>query len=299
MQFSFQTVCHSNLLKDLPERQRDILDRRFGLAGEKQTLESIGRNYDITRERVRQIEEDGLRGLREKLESPICQNVFQYFIKTLENAGSLRREDLLLKELGGEKFKNHVLFLLTLGQSFQRSGETEEFYPFWTIDKNALNIAKKHIAAFTSVLGKQKKALPLPLNVPSAYFEISKAILKGPEGLYGLKEWPEINPRGVKDKAYLVLKKTQKPLHFTQVARGIGENALPQTVHNELIKDNRFVLVGRGTYALAEWGYQPGTVKDVLKNILSTSGMEEKARKFATPNAAKLIAQALLNLIPR
>jgi DNA-directed RNA polymerase delta subunit len=42
----------------------------------------------------------------------------------------------------------------------------------------------------------------------------------------------------------------------------------PQTVHNELIKDKRFVLVGRGTYALSEWGYKRGTVKEVLEEIL-------------------------------
>ena len=46
----------------------------------------------------------------------------------------------------------------------------------------------------------------------------------------------------------------------------------PQTVNNELIKDPRFVLIGRGLYALSEWGYEPGTVKDVLVQILKDSG---------------------------
>ena len=43
---------------------------------------------------------------------------------------------------------------------------------------------------------------------------------------------------------------------------------MPQTVHNELIKDPRFVLVGRGLYALKEWGYEEGQVKDVILKIL-------------------------------
>jgi hypothetical protein len=46
----------------------------------------------------------------------------------------------------------------------------------------------------------------------------------------------------------------------------------PQTVHNELIRDKRFVLVGRGTYALREWGYEEGTVKDVILNLLKKAG---------------------------
>ena len=40
------------------------------------------------------------------------------------------------------------------------------------------------------------------------------------------------------------------------------------TVHNELIKDSRFVLVGRGLYALKEWGYEPGVVKEVIAKVL-------------------------------
>jgi DNA-directed RNA polymerase delta subunit len=48
-----------------------------------------------------------------------------------------------------------------------------------------------------------------------------------------------------------------------------NKKTYPQTVHNELIKDGRFVLVGRGTYALSEWGYVPGTIKDIITKILA------------------------------
>ena len=268
MKFNLQI---NNLLKDLPARQKDVISRRFGLKGEKQTLESIGRAYQITRERVRQIEKDGLQGLAEKIESPQCQNIFNYFIKELKTSGCLKKEDLLLQKLGGEKLQNHILFLLTLGRPFQKAGETADFYSFWTIDKNSFNAAKKQIDGFFSTLEKEKQPLPLPVNMPVSYVEISKKILPGSNGLYGLPNWPEINPKGIKDKAYLVFKKEQKPLHFSQVAKGIGKNALPQTVHNELIKDSRFVLVGRGLYALEEWGYAPGVVRQVIVDVLKTA----------------------------
>ena len=120
----------------------------------------------------------------------------------------------------------------------------------------------------------------LPLSTFSSFLETSKHIMQGYDRKWGLKEWPEVNPKGIKDKSYVVLKNTKKPLHFREVAALIAElqealgitvkRVLPQTVHNELIKDKRFVLVGRGMYALHEWGYSTGTVIDVLQTLLRT-----------------------------
>ncbi|MFH1423690.1 MAG: sigma factor-like helix-turn-helix DNA-binding protein [Candidatus Nealsonbacteria bacterium] len=270
MDFNLQTICHSNLLKELPERTEDVLSRRFGLKGERETLEEIGAKYDITRERVRQIQDDGLRILEKRGESPECQSVFKAFEKNLKNSGSLRREDILLVDLGAGK-ENYVYFLLTVSKRFQRFGETEDFHTFWATDKNAFENAKKSLNFFIAELQKKRQPMSLPNSCLTSYAEISKKILRGPEGLYGLKEWPEINPRGIKDKAFIVLKKEQKPLHFSEVATLIGNGALRQTVHNELIKDQRFVLVGRGLYALKEWGYTPGIVREVIASVLKTA----------------------------
>jgi predicted Zn-ribbon and HTH transcriptional regulator len=91
---------------------------------------------------------------------------------------------------------------------------------------------------------------------------------------WGFSNWTEINPKGTKERIYLILKEKKKPLHFMQIAKFIDESGIskrkshPQTVHNELIKDDRFVLIGRGIYALREWGYAPGTIRDVIENIL-------------------------------
>ena len=241
--------------------------RRFGLRGERQTLEEIGEHYSITRERVRQIQDDGLKTLGQRAESPECQKVFKSFAQIIKNSGSLKREDILLTELGGGK-ENYVFFLLTIGKQFQRFSETEEFYTFWATDKNAFEGAKKALNSFIADLQKKQQPMPLPKTVLASYAEISKKVLQGSDGFYGLKEWPEINPRGIKDKAFIVLKKEQKPLHFSEVATLIGNGALRQTVHNELIKDQRFVLVGRGLYALKEWGYEPGIVREVIAHVL-------------------------------
>ena len=289
MKQDYQKICQ-DLIKDLPQRQKDIVEQRFGLEDEeRKTLEAIGRGYGITRERVRQIEEDGFSKIRPKLEK--YQEVFQYFEGEMEKFGGLRKEDILLNSLAGSKFQNQVFFLLILGEKFQRFAENKVFHPLWAINQNSFNFAKEVLdflskklleinqpLSFANLLKKANLQFKsLTSRSLQSYLEISKRIQPGIEGNYGLKDWPEINPRGVRDRAYLVFKKEKRPLHFAQVTRLINNSkfekisqppALIQTVHNELIKDQRFVLVGRGLYALGEWGYQPGVVKDVISMIL-------------------------------
>jgi len=278
MLFNYAKICQ-NLIKDLPPRTKEVISRRFGFkTGQKETLEAIGKDYGITRERVRQIEEDGFLRIEPKIGQ--FQKTFQYFADQLKNFGDLKKEDILLQDLGRRRFQPQIYFLLTLGPNFEKVGESDELYPLWTINQNSLVLAKKVIDSFYTQLKKNNRPLNLkdfqlsyspPQTALISYLEISKRIQKGPQGLFGLKDWPEINPRGVKDKAYLVFKKTKRPLHFSQVAELI-DAALPQTVHNELIRDERFVLVGRGIYALREWGYESGQVKDIIFKILKKAG---------------------------
>jgi hypothetical protein len=284
MPFDYFQIC-SNLLENLPEKQKRVLSRRFGLFLEPpaqvalrgETLESIGKSYGITRERVRQIEKDGF--LRLKPEIKKHQKVFQCFNQYLRNQGGLKKENSLLEELGGKNWQNQVYFLLTLGENFERFVETDNLHSFWTVDRKSLGVAEKTISSFYEKLKRIGRPLKLKELISSkslkpkvlnSYLEISKKIKKNSEGFFGLETWPEINPRGVKDKAYLVFKKEKRPLHFREVANFI-ESALPQTVHNELIKDPRFILVGRGLYALKEWGYDQGYVKDIIFKVLKTA----------------------------
>lgn len=287
--FNYQKICQQ-LLRDLPKKQKEVILRRFALTSyqnlvgqiKRESLESIGKSFGITRERVRQIEEDALRKIKPKIAQ--YPKVFQYFRKTLKRWGGLKKEEALLAELGGKRYQPQVYFLLAISEEFERFGQgrNEDFYPFWATDRNSLNLAKKII----NILLAKLKEIGKPLSLEElssfisseklrpfliSYVEVSKKIFSNSEKLYGLKDWPEINPRGVKDKAYLTFKKLGKPLHFSEVANSI-EGALSQTVHNELIKDPRFVLVGRGIYALKEWGYLPGQVKDVISQILKKEG---------------------------
>lgn len=287
MTIDYQKVCQ-DIFQGLSSRKKEVLEKRFGLTtDEALTLQAIGNEIGITRERVRQIENDAFEWIKERqvarLEKP-----FQYFSSYFGKHGGLRQEIKLLEDLGKDRFQNHVLLLLNLGDGFSKFRETEEFYPLWTVQAESLKQARTVIQNIIKEF--EQSAAPMEIEevgrritfnlenpVLVSYIDISKFIFQSPFGNYGLAQWPEINPRGLKDQAYLVLKRENKPLHFTDIAQLIGRlhfvsrNILPESVHNELIRNERFILIGRGIYGLKEWGYEPGTVKEIIGNILKKS----------------------------
>ena len=109
-----------------------------------------------------------------------------------------------------------------------------------------------------------------------AIASISK-LLATLNGLWGLTKWPIVNPKNIRDKIFVILESKKEPMHFSDIAREIKEsnfkrkNVTIQAIHNELIKDSRFVLIGRGIYALSSWGYKKGTISEIIKSILEKS----------------------------
>ncbi len=282
--FEYRKICE-DLISFLPERTKNIIAKRFGIFDEtKATLEAIGKDYGITRERVRQIEKDGIKNIRK--EAVGYKEVFNFFEEKLEGFGGVKREETFIDSLISEKGdRNCVIFLLNIHDGILRFAETQDFFAFWAKEKNDFRKAKNVIKDVQHKLQKKKQLLSpeeisedvgLDEGVLVSYLEISKQVVQNEDGFFGLYKWPEINPRGIKDRAYLIFKKAGRPLHFREVASMLGENANPQTTHNELIKDSRFVLVGRGVYALSQWGYTPGEVKEVIRNILKEEGSLHK-----------------------
>jgi len=311
---------YAKFTKGLSQKTKDIFDRRFGVvSGEPETLEAIGKTLGITRERVRQIEEAGFSFVR-KNNKEALEAVFAEFADYFKDQGGVKKEETILNELGGKAQKPYVLFLLTIGEQFSKVCEKKDYNYFWSDAENAQNKVKETLNSLVSEMQKIGKPIAsenfytavaakqgLSQQATLSYLEISKRIQPNKEGALGLVEWPEIKPRGVKDKAFLVFKKHGKPLHFTEVAGMIDklEYNLPnkktyaQTVHNELIKDGRFVLVGRGTYALAEWGYVPGTIKDIITKVLNDKkGPTHKDEIVKEVLAQRLVAKntVLMNL---
>ncbi len=287
MIYNYQNITEE-MLSGLKPRTKEVLVRRFGLdTGERETLQAIGEDHGITRERIRQIEEAALGQVKpgKKQFDP----VFDFFGNQLQVAGGVRKEDNYLSILGPSSQKNYIFFLLGLEDNFERLKESDLFYTLWTNNPSLLRTAQEAVDYLASKLKKQgrpvgsrelEKSLEIEPSFLFGILSVSKKVSRGPQGLWGLSDWSTINPRGTKDRSYIVLKEKKEPLHFRDIARIINEgqifpdkiNIHPQTVHNELIKHEEFVLVGRGTYALREWGYEPGTVKEVIARILEKKG---------------------------
>ncbi len=290
----------TSLFSDLAPRQREVLAARFGLEGrgEVQTLAAIGKRYGVTRERVRQIEAGALGALRKRVKNtPAVGDILGASQKFLRNAGGAAEERELLsshKPLVEGVTANHLALFLEMTKAFYSYPADENFISFYYLDKESLKRASDFVGQFAKYARAKKKEIlaggfaahlasflkqkKVDSKIADRYLSISKKISKNPYGDVGLAEWPEIDPRTIRDRIYLVLKKNGKPVHFEDIAglinetRFSGRKALAPTVHNELIKDPRFVLVGRGIYGLAEQGYEPGTAKEVIHKILKKQG---------------------------
>ncbi|MBI4160010.1 hypothetical protein HY504_02490 [Candidatus Wolfebacteria bacterium] len=292
----------NNLITDLKPRERDVLDGRFGLTrGKRQTLAEIGEEYDITRERVRQIEAEALLELEERARrEKAMDEIAARLLRHLEDAGGLRREDLFLNEARDllDDVDLHEWHLVLFSHLFRKplfEDNEEDLHPVWYTERKKLLFAKKFIVQLERSIRAKKDELvsegvfPVYLKraadlhgisdaVGMNYVLISRRFATNPFGDVGLIHWEEIVPKTMGSKAYLVLKKHRKPLHFRDIAEHINQTgfdprrALPQTIHNELIKDPRFVLVGRGMYGLREHGFTPGTTREVVREILKKQG---------------------------
>ncbi|MBN2197639.1 hypothetical protein JW698_00350 [Candidatus Wolfebacteria bacterium] len=293
----------NNLIIDLKPRHREVLIGRFGLdGGSKKTLAGLGEKYGITRERVRQIEEESLELARERiLKEKMSKEVLETIDRHLIGLGGLRRDNLLIPEIK-IIFKDnnlhhwHLRFLSEVsgGRPLYYSGNSE-LHNFWYLNEKNIDFVNKFVLKLEKIIADKKEDLitnqqfydyftkiakihKISDFIGLNYVSISKKFNLNPFGDWGLNEWEEISPKTVREKAYLILKKEKEPLHFRKIAEAInkinfsGRPAHPQTVHNELIKDPRFVLVGRGMYGLSEFGYKPGITKEILKQILKEEG---------------------------
>ncbi len=281
------------LLSVLPERARDVLEKRYGLTKDNsiETLESIGQSYGITRERVRQIENYALASIKKSDTYKNHQPLFDELGMVIEQLGSgVVSEETLLETLAKDKHtRNHVYFILALGTGLHKSKENNQFASRWfTKEKMAEVVEKALVKVYASLkhddliseseildrfrLELAKQTTEQDETVLRHWLAISKQIGCNPLGDWGPADSPNVRVKGIRDYAYLTVKRHGSPMHFKEVSENIKtlfeHNAHVATTHNELIKDKRFVLVGRGLYALSEWGYTAGVVKDVLREIL-------------------------------
>lgn len=292
----------SDMLLPLKEREQLVLKLRYGLDNSKpHTLESIGKKVSLTRERVRQIEKETIQGLRQSGQTEDFVHSMDIVKKTIADHGGVfahhALSDKLLVADKSEPYLNALTFLLELSEHFNFLAETDVFHSAWHIEGFEFRRLDDFHKAVRVILEKSEKPIDFD-NLKSEfrvtdlfqqdpdYFSdrvienlvlVLKQIKANPFGEFGLHHWRVIRPRDVGDKAYLVLQHHGKPEHYAKITEMINQHrfdertAYKETVHNELIMDPRFVLVGRGIYALSEWGYKEGLVADVICEILKSA----------------------------
>lgn len=285
------------LLGVLSDRAKDVILGRYGLGNDpkKMTLEAIGKKYKITRERVRQIENNSILNIRKSKEYEKLKPIFDELKNLVKSFGGIVGEEELLDLISKDKSShNHINFMLVVSEHFFREKEDEEFKHRWHIDKELSkkiheslkklysNITDDQILQEGEMIDSFLEHLKdiseeyRKEEIIRRWLNLSKKVGKNPLGEWGKTDSPNINTKGMRDYAFLVIRRHGSPIHFKEVAKLIyqlfNKKAHVATTHNELIKDPRFVLVGRGLYALSEWGYTTGVVKDVIKAMIQKHG---------------------------
>lgn len=291
-------------LDTLKSREADVVARRAGIRnGTVETLQEIGAGYGVSRERVRQIEKQGLKKFHEQLTKAPLAEILRLAVGLVREAGGVIGTDALAREFLPESQHTPsgvaaLTFLLETSAEIVVSPEDKEAAACYALTESHVaaadaigpmlqqELAEKHqpmtpaelltVFAQRNDLGDHSHLVTEPFV--ESVLEIGKRFVPTGDNRWGLVNWADINPRNIREKTLYVLKESGTPLHFTDVTEKIraakfdAKPVTTQAVHNELINGQQFVLIGRGIYALADWGYLPGTVSQVIAQILNTAG---------------------------
>jgi len=277
------------------DREREIITRRFGLFDRRETLEQIGELLGITRERVRQLEKAILIRLKiaaEEDKVPAIHDIERILVRDLSETGRVGRihdvTQRLIGEAGDARHRAHVAFIAELSPNLVVLSENDHYHHAIGIKEHG---DEKKIKNDVDEIVKtvKKHGEPLPIEILHAKLKHEnptqvRALASTSKHLahlkdnWGLTKWPTVNPKNIRDKIYVILAENNAPMHFSDIAKAIKDSAFKrkdvttQAIHNELIKDKRFVLIGRGIYALDNWGFSKGTVADIITDVLKKAG---------------------------
>ena len=276
------------------DREKEIISRRFGLKGRKETLEQIGETLSITRERVRQLEKAILIRLQISAEDnqiPELAQAEKILVRNLTEMGRVARLDALAAKIYGKiatpAEQNGIYFIATFAKNLTVIEENDRYhFAVGIAEYGSTSEIRGKVDEIVSVISKNKEPMTLDEldNVLDYehpdHIKAVASISKLPatlNGVWGLAKWPSVNPKNIRDKIFVILESKKEPMHFSDIANEIKnsnfkrKNVTVQAIHNELIKDPRFILIGRGIYALSTWGYKKGTISDIITSVLEKS----------------------------
>lgn len=325
------------IIQNLNPKERETIIKRYGLrGGEIETLESIGKELGITRERVRQIQNQAIQKIKPIINSH--QEIKNFIQKTKQ----------FLEPIGvqEEYYFYHILIknkLIKAGEEkiirfFLIHHEDIGYYPgddflksFYAKDKNyslfLKHILKKiyiHLIENHQKIFSEDELFHLILKeikihkIQEKNFEslinlirIIRHLHKNPFNFWGFIKNYFIVPTSLKHKIYLILKSENRPLHFSEIHKKINQITQIEdeflhpiwkkpysleSIKNELIKNSDFVFVGRGTYALKEWGFEEGKIFDVLKNFILKNKEVSFQKVYEFINSQKIVKPSTLSI---
>ena len=223
------------------DREKEIVSRRFGLSGPKETLEQIGEMLSITRERVRQLEKAILIRLQisaEENQIPEIAPAEKLLIRNLTEMGRVARlADLADKVYGRATTANErtgIYFIATFSKGLTVVEENDRYHAAVGISEYGdSRKIRERVDEIVKVIKENKKPMTLDeldskLNYEhpdhiKAVASISK-LLATLNGVWGLAKWPSVNPKNIRDKIFVILEAHKEPMHFSEIAREIKES---------------------------------------------------------------------------
>jgi hypothetical protein len=294
----------NNLLIVLSEKEKYIIENRFSLNDNpKLTLETIGKKYNVTRERIRQIEKNALKKLKRNVNNTALSDITTLALDIIHEFGGIIDEERMITEVLRRSPDPDMIDVNSLKLTIDLEGDIEhvhntiQYRPYWkntdikgSTVKAVCNAAHKILAVNKEVLDAQvlaeriikEGALNLTPRFVKSAFDLDRRLFVIEDNEIGLSSWRSVNPKTLRDKIFFVLKTIKKPLHYIDISNRIAslnfdnKSINTQAVHNELIRHDGFVLIGRGIYALKDWGYEEGTVADVITSILREKGQMKR-----------------------
>jgi DNA-directed RNA polymerase alpha subunit len=299
------------MIGDLPQIQRDVLTRRFGLWNRKpETLQDIGDTRGCTRERIRQIESKALATLNWPVNAKRIQRFLgelfrDHFQPIFQKGPGITTEDelrgvflsLFASAREGMAAEELISKAFLCDSSIYEECCIKTDDGLFAADENA---RRKYLAVVRSVqayLAYVKKPVPLSTLLKaverndlgdtshlseeaiSHFIRMAPRIRTDDAGCFGLAEWRYMRPKTLRDMIVRALVDIGKPAHFTQVAMQVNERFHPSTplnarnIHARLVYDqDTFVWQSNGVYGLSAWGLKKAPyVKDRLVEILKSA----------------------------
>lgn len=283
---------------DIDERDRHVIRWRYGLYGERLTLEEVGNRLGVSRERARQLEKQALNHLDFPQHRAIIRPLMTLLVYLLERAGGLMNEEQIETALKRELVIGDIDPIGVAYLAFEINNDVKwlcgakawgvKSIPLKEIGGIQMRLAKileeehaplpteKVIARFKATRFYRNRQEELEDDFIQACLRVHPEISIDREGQCGLERWD----RHRTDEIILALREIGEPVHYTEIAEktnALLEPEMQTTAHNihahMLRMPDIFVRVGHGVYGLAEWGlHDDGSVANAAHRVLSEAG---------------------------